>query len=193
MRHAVSHEKPECTGSGGHRRDQAAQKTCSRLKRLCSANSPKVAEVIGDSRGIAANEYAYEDQAEQRERLGAGENILDELPDAHALRIEERDESNHQYRNKLLHGQAYRVFRRECNRRDDPSRRRNCREQNTKIASEADRYRCDGPRLNYQEQCPTVKEAPKRRIRFPQVNILAARPREHPGQFTVRYRRENRE
>src|SRR4029077_15987973 len=61
LRHAVSREEPKCTGSGGHRGDKAAQKTCAGFKRLRSTNGPEVAEVIGDSRSITANKDAYKD------------------------------------------------------------------------------------------------------------------------------------
>ena len=70
-----------------------------------------MSEVIGDGGGIAADENAYKDQAKQGERFGAGEDILNELANAHAPRVEEGEKDNHQYSDELLDRQANSVLR----------------------------------------------------------------------------------
>src|SRR5713226_835144 len=145
-----------------------------------------MAEVIGDSRCVAANKNANKDQPKQRERLGAGEDILDELAKAYAQRIQEREKHNHQYPDELLHGQAYGVLRRKRKWRNDPSGGRNGGEQHAEVTREAHRNGGDRARLNYEEERPAVEKSPERGIRFTQVHVLSASMRKQRCQLAVR-------
>ena len=58
---------------------ERAEKIRARFDRLRAAHRPEVAEIVGDRGGVSRHEDAQQNQAEQRQRLGAGENILDEL------------------------------------------------------------------------------------------------------------------
>ncbi len=67
-----------------------------------------------------------------------------------------------------------------------------CGSENAQIARESHDDRGDRSRLNDEEQRPAVEKSPQRRIRFAQVNVLAARLRHHRRKFAVGERRGER-
>ena len=77
-----------------------------RLDELSVANLPEMAEVFGNRPGIPAHKDAQENQTDERERLDAGENILDQLAQPDSERIQEGEENDHDDGNELLDGKA---------------------------------------------------------------------------------------
>src|SRR5438067_22368 len=94
---------------------------------------PEMRKVCGDRGGITSHKNAEKNQSRERERLGRGENILNEFAELQSARIREREEDNQQNRDELLPGKAQRILRRNLNGRNNPRYRRNSRREHTQI------------------------------------------------------------
>ncbi len=156
-----------------------------RLDRRDVVGRPEVAEVGRDGRAVAADQDAEDDQGEQRQRLGRGEGVLDQLAQTDAAGVEPGQEDDQQDADELLHRQADGVLPGEVDRRDDPGGRGDRREQHPQKPGEAHGHGGDGSRLDHQEQRPAVEEPPERRVGLAQVDVLAARLRHHRRQLAV--------
>jgi len=67
----------------------------------------------------------------------------------------------------------------------DPVARADEREEDAKKLSKRDADRSDGSGLDDKEERPSVQKATKWAERLAQIDVLAARPRHHRGQFPV--------
>ena len=67
----------------------------------------------------------------------------------------------------------------------DPVGGRDGGDKDAEEFSKSDAHRGNRARLDDQEQSPAVEKSPERPQRFPQVNVLPARPRHHRRQFAI--------
>ncbi len=137
---------------------------------------------------LRAKQQANEDEREQGQRLGGGEDVLDELADLQAARVDEGQQHDDENGGELLGREAHGVVGGEIDRRDDPGRRRDGRREDAEVAGERDGDGGDGAGLDDQEQRPAVEESPERAVGFAQIDVLAAGAGHHRGQFAVAQR-----
>ena len=156
--------------------------------------APACAKVGFNRGGVAAYGEGEQDQRSERERLGSGEDILDQRTQLDAEDVDDGEQDDDDDACEIggadadLHiAQDHGTYAERGNVGDVPEPM-GCRdgwEEDAEEFAEGDGDGGDGAALNDKEKRPSIEETPEWAERFAQVDILAAGPGHHRRQFAV--------
>src|SRR5271154_414943 len=121
----------------------------SRRNRLRAPHGPQMRKIIRNRARVARHKNTDENQPDQRQRLRRSKNVLNQLSQTHAQRVQKRQENNHQDSDELLDRKTDGIPGRKIDRMHDPGLRRNRGKQNAQITCKSNSHGGNRPRLNH--------------------------------------------